>query len=346
MELAAVDGVVLDEVDFARDVLAELRQFPRVLKAVVEVLEHDELKRRARARLVDKVTQRLGQDRQIVGLVDGHDVVALGVVGGVQAECEIEFDLVVSQALDRFGNARRGHGDALGRHRQSGCSRDALHRFDHVAVVQQRFAHAHVDNVGQALVVLLMRERVQHLDLVVHLPCCEVLQQLEAPRRTKLARQAAPYLRADARREPLGGGDQHALHHTVGVAVDLERALHRAVLAVLGLHLIDAMQRKRLRQLGAKAFAQRRHVVERPRRMRPQPLRHLLGAERLLSHVHQRGGQFFLGKGANVRKDLSHGCKDSLPTHGLFLRPTSTATSAASRLLSSEENEQNAACRT
>ena len=101
-----------------------------------------------------------------------------------------------------------------------------------------------------------MRQDVEHLDLVKHVSCSEVLQQFEPARCTKLAGQAAPHLRTDARRQTFGGWDQHPFDDPVGVTVNLEGALDRAVFAVLGFHLIDPRQRKRRLQFGTKPFAQ------------------------------------------------------------------------------------------
>ena len=331
MEFPVVNGVVFNEVDFARNVLAELCELTRVLEAIVEILEDDEFERRTGSGLVDEMTQRLGQHRQIVRFVDGHDVVPLGIVGRVQTERQIELHFIVPKTLDGLGDASRGDGDSLGRHCEPWRPCDAVNRLEHVPVIQQRLAHAHVHDVGQPFFVLLMGQDIEHLDLIKHVPRREVLQKLEPTRRTKFARQAAPHLGADACRQTLGGGDQDPFHDAVHIAVDLKGTLDRAVFAVLRLDLIDACQRKRSLQLGTKPFAQGRHVLERTRSMRPQPLFHLLAAKRLLAHFHERTLQCLRGKGADVWQGLTHEAKIAPTTRGAFMR-TSTGTNAASAL--------------
>jgi hypothetical protein len=123
LEEGLVDGVVFDDIDEVGGHLAEIltsssaswrlslkplkRIYSKVISLPVILIE-----------VVECFDERL----DIIGLVDGHDLVALLVVGGVEGEGQLEFDLVVTQLADHFGDAGGGDGDAAGAHGEAvGC---------------------------------------------------------------------------------------------------------------------------------------------------------------------------------------------------------------------------------
>ena len=69
---------------------------------VVEPAEQDVLKGDAGAGLFVEVDERIPQAGEVVRLVDLHDPVALAVHCGVEAQGEVELDLVVAQLPDHL----------------------------------------------------------------------------------------------------------------------------------------------------------------------------------------------------------------------------------------------------
>src|SRR5260221_4884583 len=114
-EEGLVDGIVFDDVDEVGGNLAvDLYELVGVLAAVVEVFEEDVFEGNFVAGLLVEMVERLDQGLDIVALVDRHDLIALFIVGRMQGEGQLEFDLVVAQLFDHFRDTGGGDGDAAG----------------------------------------------------------------------------------------------------------------------------------------------------------------------------------------------------------------------------------------
>ena len=86
IEGGTVDRVVLDDIDLGRYAAAELDEVVGVLARIVKSLKGDVLEGDRVARLLVEVLKRVGEYLQVIAFVDGHDLVALLVVGSVQRE--------------------------------------------------------------------------------------------------------------------------------------------------------------------------------------------------------------------------------------------------------------------
>ena len=87
---SALYWVVLDDVHpHGKFSAAELHQFGGIFEAVVEALEGDVLVGDAVFRFLIEIFQCFHERGEIVRLADGHDFVALRVVGGAEAAGEL-----------------------------------------------------------------------------------------------------------------------------------------------------------------------------------------------------------------------------------------------------------------
>ena len=99
-----------------------------------------------------------------------------------------------------------------------------------VVVVVKRLPHAHEHNVGNAVAVQLARAAVHEHVLVHNLAVVHIADKAHRARGTEGATQRTAHLRGDARRDPLAGRNEHALH--VLVIVQMKSEFGGFVLAV------------------------------------------------------------------------------------------------------------------
>ena len=189
--------------------------------------------------------------------------------------------MIISQSFDGLGNPRRTHRDAFGRHAQPRISTDAVHRGEDLTVIEQRFAHPHINDVGQSLVVLFLGHGSDHFDLIVDLPSSQILQQLQSSGCAELASQAAPRLRRNASSHPLRSGNQYAFDNLTRPYI--ERTFDGAVVAELLISDVDAPQRELVVQSIAEPFAQVAHFFKRRSPFGPNPFLNLLGTKSLFA---------------------------------------------------------------
>ncbi len=131
------DGVVFDDVHEVGGYLAEeFDEFFGILAAIVEVFEEDVFEGDLVSCLLVEIVQRIDEGLDVVGLVDGHDLIALRVVGGMEGDGEFEFDLIVAELPDHFGHAGCRYGDAAGAHGQAVFGRDAFDGMEDVLIVE------------------------------------------------------------------------------------------------------------------------------------------------------------------------------------------------------------------
>ena len=114
-EQAPINRIVFDDIDpHGKAAATEFYQTRGVFQTVVKALKSNVFVGNAVPRLLIEVLQALHQRLQVIGFVDGHDLVTLLVVGSVQAHGEIAAEAIVGQFADHFGDARRADGDAPG----------------------------------------------------------------------------------------------------------------------------------------------------------------------------------------------------------------------------------------
>src|ERR1700754_3287718 len=96
-----VDRIIFDDVyEVSGNLAIEPDEFVGVLPAVVEIFEEDIFEGDLVAGLLIKIVQRIDESLDIIGLVDGHDLVALLIVSCMQRNGQLELDLVVTQLSD------------------------------------------------------------------------------------------------------------------------------------------------------------------------------------------------------------------------------------------------------
>jgi hypothetical protein len=177
--------------------------------------------------------QRVDEGGDIVGLVDGHDLVTLFVVGGVERQGELEFYLVITELADHLGDAGGGDGDAAGAHGEAVIRvGDPFDSLEDILIIQQGFAHAHEDDIRQFLPIHPFGLLVDQYDFVIDLVVVKVTLTFHVPCGAELTAQRAADLRGDAGCFAFIGRDEYAFDHMV--VHGAETAFDRAVGAVLG----------------------------------------------------------------------------------------------------------------
>ncbi len=115
-----VDRIVLDDIyPDGEFTAAQFYEFSRIFGAVVETFEGDVFVGYPVFGFLVKIFQSFHQGGEVVALINGHDLVAVGIVGSVQAECQVAAETVVGQFADHFGDAGGTHSNPPGRHAQS-----------------------------------------------------------------------------------------------------------------------------------------------------------------------------------------------------------------------------------
>ena len=88
-----------------------------------------------------------GEGGERVAAVDGDQCVAFGIVGQVQRDGEVDREIGLGEPADAGDDADGRDGEAAGA--DPDVVVDAVYRIPGPVVVRQRFAHPHVDDVGQ-----------------------------------------------------------------------------------------------------------------------------------------------------------------------------------------------------
>ena len=187
----------------------------------------------------------IGQHAERVALVQGHELIALGVVGRVQRHGQVDRLGLCRQLLDA-GNHPDGRDREAARAEAEGAVEppNGLH---HPVIVRHGLAHAHEDHVGQTP-RLCFPSRPHHL--LDDLPGGELSAEPTLARGAEAARHGAPGLARDAHRHSVSVDHQDGLdHRPIGQG---EGPLHR--LAVVG-HALGG-HRQGARELGGEPMAQ------------------------------------------------------------------------------------------
>ncbi len=279
LKVCAADRIVLNDIDFDGKVLAKCGEFGGIIHAEIETAEGDILVGEALFGLAVKVFERFHQGFEGVACIDGHDGAALGIIGGVQTQSQAIARAIVGCFFDHFGDARRADSDASRTHIQALRTRDMLDALDHRTVRKQRFAHAHVDDIGERMIECRQALGIDFGDLIVDLACGEIALAIHAPSRTKCAGQAAANLTGHTNGVAIliGHWDQHGLHQMT--IMQLEARFDRAVIAVLRDICGDRINKKMLLECLAEILGQGTHLIKRICGVLPKPFVHLLGSK-------------------------------------------------------------------
>lgn len=126
-EKCGLDGIVFNDIhEVGRHLAIDLYQLVRILAAVIEIFKENIFESDLVPCLLIEVIQCLYERLYIIGLIDGHDLITLGIIGGMQGKGQLELDLVVTQLMDHPGDTGCADGDTTGTHTKPIRSRDAF----------------------------------------------------------------------------------------------------------------------------------------------------------------------------------------------------------------------------
>jgi hypothetical protein len=160
---------------------------------------------------------------------------------GMERKRKVYPRVVVGELSYLLRNAGRAHRDAPWRHTQTLRRGNALNALHHRAIGQQRFAHSHVNDVGQRMPEGRFALAVHQQHLVVNLGSIEVAYPLHLASGAKGAGQAATDLARHADRE--AAVIRHRYQHRLDevAIVQPETGFDGAIIAVLHFVLHDKM---------------------------------------------------------------------------------------------------------
>lgn len=142
--------VVGQQVDPAGEFPQQVGEPLGVLGRVVDPGEQDVLDEDHLSAAQGKGAQGFHEPGQGIGAIHRHQPVAGGVVGGVERDGEIHFD-VAAEIPDPFHQAAGGDGEPPFGELEPLLVHEDGERFDQVCVVGQGFAHAHEDQIVDIL---------------------------------------------------------------------------------------------------------------------------------------------------------------------------------------------------
>jgi len=141
------EAVESDEINFAIEPAAKIDQLFEIGFAVVDPIEHDILKGDHTVRCFGIIFQGLAQNGERELSIDRHEFAAQSIVGGVERDRQPHLRFFFREFLDLVGQAAGGDRDpplAEIRPLVGGEDRHASHD---VVVIEERFAHPHVDEI-------------------------------------------------------------------------------------------------------------------------------------------------------------------------------------------------------
>ena len=141
-------GMEADEVDPAVEPLEQAHQLGSMAGVVVEVAEHDILKRYAPLAAPVVAAQQCYDIGYGIGPLHGHDVLPLGGKGVVQTHSHMALAFV-EESLQSRDDAHGGDGDALGAPAQPPGGSEHLSTAQHSIKIIHRLTHAHIDDIGE-----------------------------------------------------------------------------------------------------------------------------------------------------------------------------------------------------
>ena len=251
------------------DAAQPAHEFARAFDAVVDAAEERVFNRYAVARSFLIINQSLAQLLDGIAVVDGHYHAAQLAVGGVERYREPHAEPRLRERADAGDYAR-------GRDRYVADAEVAQLRvvqhpdgLEHRLRVEERLAHAHVDDVVYLAADFLFNSG----DLSRYLSNAEVAHEAREPRRAEGALQRAADLRRNAGGQPVALLHQHGLD---GLAVaQPPEELARAVRGPLLARELRESEVELLRELLAQRLRQVRHLLGVVGVLLPNPLAYL-----------------------------------------------------------------------
>ena len=149
----------------------------------------------------------------------------------MQRNGKLEFDLIITQLTDHFGNPCSRNRNSSGTHPQSIRSSNPFNGLQHVLVVEQWLTHAHENNIGQFLFVNAHGLLVEQHNLVINLIKTKVSLPFHEAGSTEFATQAAANLGGNAGGKPFNSRNQNTFH--LEPIVGLETGFYGSVLTHL-----------------------------------------------------------------------------------------------------------------
>src|SRR5690349_15083149 len=84
-ECGEIDGIVFNDVyEVSRNLPVYANKFIRIFQTIIEVVKKNIFKGDLTARLLVKIIKCFNQRLDIIGIIDWHDLMTLGVVGSMQ----------------------------------------------------------------------------------------------------------------------------------------------------------------------------------------------------------------------------------------------------------------------
>ena len=191
----------------------------------------------------------------------------------MQRKGQIELGPIITKLSDLLRKASGAHGDAAIAHAQAVLGVDAFGAPHGIRVIQQRLAHAHVNNVGERSLQMLLSQ-LRDLHHLVH---------------------------------DLTGADQHTLHYMA--VPSTEGTFDGPVIALLLLGDNQWSQYSPLGQLGPEILGEVAHRLDGGGMRLPKPFPHLGGAVGLLPQLGNKVDDLLLGKFTKVDGLGDHGAK-------------------------------------
>ena len=189
---------------------------------------------------------RIGELRQRIATVDGHQLVAQAVVRRVQRHGQVDRQCFLREAADAGHDPHRRERQVAGR--EADVAVEPHHRAPDPVVVGQGFPHPHEDDVGDA-----PRPGLPHggHHLFHDLALAQVALEPRLARRTELARHGTAGLGRDAHGHAVGVAHEHRLDPSA--VVQPPQPLGRlSSVRLPARHLVEG-RRQRLGQLAARA---------------------------------------------------------------------------------------------
>ena len=137
------DFVVGDEVDLGLESFGVLGQEAGLIGAIVDACEENVFEEDQFFTSSDKGIAGSEETFHGIAFIDGHDLIADLIAGGVEGEGEAEGEGVVSEFFDLGSKPAGGDGDVAGAHADVGWGDEEIEGREEIGEIGERFAHAH-----------------------------------------------------------------------------------------------------------------------------------------------------------------------------------------------------------
>ena len=139
------DFVVGDEVDLGLESFCVLGEEAGLIGTIVDASEKNIFKEDQFFTSSDKGIAGSEEAFHGITFIDGHDLIANLIAGGVEGEGESKGKGVVSEFFDLGSEPAGGDGDVAGAHADVGWGDEEIEGREEIGEIGERFAHAHED---------------------------------------------------------------------------------------------------------------------------------------------------------------------------------------------------------